>query len=184
MEMEFKDYRHGIHWADYEKYGCPQCGSDYSHSTIRSGNEVPATCGECGAKFVILPDYQNTSTFKFGDEKYEAHVINHPRVGTPKHKFKAPDIRPEGEGEFWRPRGIGYDLSGFVKSKEAGERVVDMFRKALGREPKTWLDFREYEPTWIQVKVQGEEADLHKLYSLTYETGIITQSIVDSVVKV
>ena len=65
--------------------------------------------------------------------------------------------------EYWTLRGIGSDwvpcmvtgkpealrpnLSGFVTSKEAGERIVTMFG---GR---ARLDYRDYEPNWIQVKV-------------------------------
>lgn len=175
----------GIHWDEYEKFGCPFCGSDYSYSNCRFGNEVPATCGECGGKFVILPNDMMISSIGFIDEKderYCAECIKHPRFNIPKHKFKAPDVRPSEGGEYWKPRGIGYDLSGFVKSKEAGERIVKMFEKVLGRKPKTWLDFRPSEPTWIQVKVQKEDADLNKLYELTKEKGIITQEIIESVV--
>jgi hypothetical protein len=66
--------------------------------------------------------------------------------------------------EYFTPRGIGSEwnltclvtgetanlmpnLSGFVESKEAGERVVAMFN---GR---ARLDYRASEPSWIQVKV-------------------------------
>jgi hypothetical protein len=69
---------------------------------------------------------------------------------------------------YWQPRGIGSnggwpslvtgdfvpfgpDLSGFVVSKEDGKAVVEMF----GGNAK--LDFRDFEPDWIQVKVIVEE---------------------------
>ncbi|MBS0251489.1 MAG: hypothetical protein JSR78_10560 [Proteobacteria bacterium] len=68
------------------------------------------------------------------------------------------------ESESWKVRGIGSDynlkcfvtgeerdlmpnISGFVRSKEAGERVVAMF------DGRARLDFRPSEPNWIQVKV-------------------------------
>ena len=175
-----------IHWKDFEEYGCPVCGSDYAYSSTSFGHEVPVTCGECGFNFLLLPDEKNISDVRYGSEEKRISVIEHPRkvTGVKKHAFHAPDIRPE-VGEYWHPRGIGYDLSGFVKSKEAGERIVKMFKKALNKENiKTWLDFRPREPTWIQVKVQEEEADLEKLYELTKDTGIITQEIVNSVVKI
>lgn len=175
-----------IHWEDFEKWGCPNCGSDYCYSSMRMGNEVPATCGECKHEFVILPSNMRYSSFKIGngdEELYQVEVMAHPRVGIPKHKYKAPDVRPEGDGEYWSPRGIGYDLAGFVKSKEAGERIVAMFEKALGKKPETWLDYREREPNWIQVKVHGSEADLNLLYDLTKDTGIITEEIVKKVIK-
>ena len=175
-----------IHWNDFEQFGCPNCGCDYCHSNFRMGNQVPATCGECGVDFMLLPDDMEMSTLSMshsGGESYFPKVVKHPRFGIFKHSYKAPDIRPEVGGEFWKPRGIGYDLAGFVKSKEAGERIVAMFHLALSRPPKTWLDYRPHEPKWIQVKVQKEDADLKKLYDLTKDTGIITQEIINSVVR-
>lgn len=77
--------------------------------------------------------------------------------------YVAPDSRPE-EGEYWASRGVGYDLSGFVKSKLAGERLRRMVRLVLEKdEIESWLDFRETEPNWIQFKFQKEEFDLDKL---------------------
>ena len=90
--------------------------------------------------------------------------------------YVAPDERPE-EGEYWTSRGIGYDLSGFVKSKKAGERLLRMVKLVLETdEPKSWLDYRESEPNWIQFKFQKEEFDLEKLDSLVTD-GIITLEI-------
>lgn len=78
-------------------------------------------------------------------------------------KYVAPDSRPEN-GEYWNSRGVGYDLSGFVVSKLAGERLRRMVRLVLEKdETKSWLDFRESEPDWIQFKFQKEEFDLEKL---------------------
>lgn len=176
-----------IHWEEYEKFGCPFCGCSYSHSNFRYGNEVPATCGECGNKFMLLPDDMLVSSIGIGDENdniYHPEYIKHPRYGIEKHPYKAPDIRPETGGEYFTPRGVGYDLAGFVKSKEAGERIVAMFHLALSRPPKTYLDYRPSEPKWIQVKVQKEDADLEALNSMTKVDGIITQEIINAVVKV
>jgi len=78
-------------------------------------------------------------------------------------KYVAPDSRPEN-GEYWNSRGVGYDLSGFVVSKLAGERLRRMVRLVLEKdETKSWLDFRESEPNWIQFKFQKKEFDLEKL---------------------
>lgn len=87
--------------------------------------------------------------------------------------------------EYWGPRGIGgaaydcfvcgrkeetysedgkyfaADIAGFVRSKEAGQRVVDMFGGLA------YLDFRPSEPNWIQVKVgccPDHEKNLELLY--------------------
>jgi hypothetical protein len=90
--------------------------------------------------------------------------------------------------EHWAPRGIGTEsglpcfvtgerpefpgftpnISGFVNSKEAGERVVEMF-DGLAR-----LDFRPHEPQWIQVKVgalQEHAAVLNLLMEKVIKAG-------------
>ena len=92
--------------------------------------------------------------------------------------YVAPDERPE-EGEYWSSRGIGYDLSGFVKSKLAGERLLRMVKLVLENdEPKSWLDYREHEPDWIQFKFQPEEFDLEKLNKMAQNNNdIITLNI-------
>lgn len=75
-------------------------------------------------------------------------------------------INPE-HPEYWRARGVGFgvgtclvtgetdvggpDIAGFVSSREAGERVVALFG---GR---ARLDYRDFEPNWIQVKVVVKE---------------------------
>ena len=91
-----------------------------------------------------------------------------------------PDVRPEGEGEYWQSRGVGFpDISGFVKSKQAGERINEMVNKVLGPTHRTHLDYREHEPTWIQYKFHREEFDLEKLNKMSKENnGIITESII------
>ncbi len=102
------------------------------------------------------------------------------------------DERPK-EGEFFMSRGIGLDVtpgcfvcggkrklynnvSGFMRSKDAGERVVAMFENGA------WLDYRENEPNWIQVKVGACDKhldNLKRLHDLTkQEKGIITAQII------
>lgn len=108
--------------------------------------------------------------------KEEAIRIDHPRKGISPWHWEPKDIRPE-EGEYWRSRGVGYDLSGFVKTKSAGERILAMVREVLGTDDcESWLDYRPSEPTWIQFKFQPSEFDLEKLNSLASD-GIITKEI-------
>lgn len=86
------------------------------------------------------------------------------------------DERPV-EGEYWRSRGPSdFDVSGFVKSKAAGERLRRMVRLVLEKdEIKSWLDWRETEPEWIQFKFSAEEFDVEKLHKLSEEyDGVIT----------
>jgi hypothetical protein len=87
------------------------------------------------------------------------------------HKFK--EHLRKGEFDF-KCRGIGRDhidkcfcchkkpdhyaphnISGFVKSKEDGERIVEEVFDGYAR-----LDYRDFEPNWIQVKV-GTCDDCH-----------------------
>lgn len=88
---------------------------------------------------------------------------------------------------YWSPRGIGYDsvpcfvtkqmkcdgrpnISGFVSSREDGEKVVEIFG-GYAR-----LDFRAFEPNWIQVKVgveKGHEEVLERL-EVAVNDGILT----------
>lgn len=42
---------------------------------------------------------------------------------------------------------LGYDLAGYVKTREDGELIVDLFQGLVK------LDYRPSEPNWIQVKV-------------------------------
>lgn len=92
--------------------------------------------------------------------------------------YVAPDERPE-DGEHWTSRGIGYDLSGFVVSKQAGERLLRMVRLVLEKdETDSWLDYREKEPNWIQFKFKPSEFDLNKLNELAKNNDdIITLDI-------
>ena len=177
-----------ISYSDFEKYGCIKCGCDFCHSTGISGAGcAPVQCGECGEFFVILADGLNKSRIGFGGGDNEETVYpelgEHPRKDIPKHKFVLPDIRPKDiDGEYWSPRGAGRnyhgnpDISGFVKCKHAGERIVQMIEKVIGKKPESWLDYREKEPTWIQVKINSEDGfDCEKLDDLCRIDGIITE---------
>ena len=69
-------------------------------------------------------------------------------------------------------------MSGFVKSKQAGERLLEIVKEVLGKEePASWLDWREYEPTWIQFKFQKEEFDLEKLEKMAINNRILNKEI-------
>lgn len=87
--------------------------------------------------------------------------------------YVAPDTEDPVSTEVeWISRGIGYDLSGFVRSKPSGIRLLHMVQEVLGLEkPKSWLDYREREPNWIQFKFQKEEFDLEKLETLAKANG-------------
>ena len=50
--------------------------------------------------------------------------------------------------------------------------------------PKTWLDYREFEPNWIQFKFSAEEFDVRKLSQMSKDNGgILTEQIVRECVK-
>lgn len=101
-------------------------------------------------------------------------------------KFTAPDSRPEGGGEFWNSRGPSdLDCSGFVVSKPAGERLRRMVNYVLEKDKtKSWLDFRELGPSWIQYKFSTEEFDVEKLDKMARENkDVITEAILRECVK-
>ena len=91
------------------------------------------------------------------------------------------DIRPEQEdAEYWSSRGVSdSDVSGFVKSQQAGLRLLRMVKYVLEKdETESWLDWRETEPEWIQFKFSNKEFDLCKLHNMSKEAGgIITMKI-------
>lgn len=165
--------------SDYKKYGCPKCGCLFAHSTMSGGGAAPVTCGECNHYFVLLDDSLKECPISFGNEHIRPLLVVHPRKGYWPHEFVRPDIRPLGiDGEFWAPRGVGYDLSGFVMSKAAGERIIQMIRQVMMVDPnekiESWLDYREKEPLWIQVKISAEDGFNLKVLCERCRDGVIT----------
>ena len=101
-------------------------------------------------------------------------------------RYEPKDKRPEGGGEYWKSRGASSsDVSGFVASRAAGLRLLRMVRYVLDTdEPKTWLDYREFEPNWIQFKFSAEEFDVEKLDQMARANGdVLTETIVRLCVK-
>lgn len=154
-----------ISQASYKLYGCPTCGCIHGQCPSVIGGVAYMICTECKDRYYVA---------------YNGHqdIVSHPRNNIPFHDYESPDLRPD-YGEYWKSRGVGYDLSGFVKSKKAGERLLEMVKDVLSVEnPKTWLDFRKNEPNWIQFKFNKEEFDLCKLDVLAEENnGVVTKEI-------
>lgn len=175
---------------DLREFGCPYCGYRSGYTPISGGGAAVWTCGseECGKTCCVLGEDVIKSTIGFGD--FYPELQAHPRRGTPSHGRS--DKRPGGGGEFFYSRGIGLDnctcfvcethdrdgkghtmlnnIAAFVQGKEAGERVVAMFSRGAR------LDYREFEPDRVQVKIgacDSHLANLQKLYELTQD-GIIT----------
>ena len=169
-----------VSWSEFKESGCVKCGCEYCYTgSVSGGGCSPVTCGECGKGFVILADGLTKSRIGFGSSDdspaFYPELQTHPRRGIPSHEYVRPDVRPD-VGEYWSPRGVGYDLSGFVKSKDAGERIVKMVENVIGKAPNSWLDHRPLEPNWIQVKVQANDGfNLEKLRGLCSEDCIITE---------
>lgn len=180
-----------ILYDEYLKWGCPNCGCDaIKGSCVSGGGLTSGTCKHCGIHFEVRSNNptakclygaypENPSDPNSEWVKEEAIRIDHPREGISPWHWKPKDIRPE-EGEYWSSRGVGYDLSGFVKTKAAGERILAMVREVLGTDDcESWLDYRPSEPTWIQFKFQSSEFDLEKLNKLSREANnVITKEII------
>lgn len=165
--------------SDFNKFGCPNCGCDIAIRGYVSGHgSALVICENCKLEYIILTDGLDISAIgtQNGPKTEYPKRIEHPRKDIPKWKYEWPDPRPE-EGEYFSPRGVGYDLAGFVKSKAAGERIIELAKKVLNKSNiKSWLDYRPHEPKWIQVKFQKEEFDLETLCELTKD-GILTEEI-------
>jgi hypothetical protein len=76
--------------------------------------------------------------------------------------------RPRAIGLDWTPgcfccggeRGLHYNISFFVPSRETGEVVASLFASGA------FLDYRDFEPNWIQVKVGACDDHLPNLEHL------------------
>lgn len=177
-------------------FGCPYCGYRSGHSPISGNGTSIVVCGECGKGFAVLADGVMKSTIGFGD--FYPELQAHPRYGIPSHG--KPDKRPANGGEFFHSRGIGLDncvcfvcgthdrdgkghtmlnnIAAFVQTKEAGERVVAMFKQGAR------LDYREHEPDRVQVKLGACDRhlpNLKKLDSLVKD-GVLTQTMVTTAI--
>lgn len=175
---------------ELQEFGCPFCGYRSGYTPISGGRAAVWTCGseECGKTCCVLGEGITKSTIGFGD--FYPELQAHPRRGIPSHG--RPDKKPDSEGEFFRSRGVGLDnctcfvcgthdrdgkghtmlnnIAAFVQGKEAGERVVAMFSQGA------WLDYRDFEPDRVQVKIGACDShlvNLQKLDELTQD-GIIT----------
>lgn len=93
----------------------------------------------------------------------------------------------------FRARGVGLDkvrkcfvcgcnndlftpnIAAFVDTKSEGETIVSWFPQ-----DSAWLDFREHEPNWVQVKIgacKEHEPALHELCRLTRSGDIYKRDI-------
>lgn len=101
---------------------------------------------------------------------------------------------------MYTPRGIGFnwipcfvcggedtslksDMAAFVENKESGEKVVELF-KSSGFYAK--LDYRDFEPDWVQVKIgacKDHQNILEDLYTLTCQKKAITKDILNKILE-
>jgi hypothetical protein len=89
-------------------------------------------------------------------------------AGTEKDAERLYRAAPRGIGKDWTPgcmccggdKNLYNNASFFVQSRESGEAIVAMF------EHGAFLDWREHEPNWIQVKVGACDAHLENLVAL------------------
>lgn len=179
-----------IRISEYQKSGCPNCGCDFNVRDFACLSSQPGvTCKHCGLHYYLVSDDANqydlseTNVRKDENGKYVMElpiIIPHPRRGKNKWRWEAPDECPE-YGEYANSRGVGYDLSFFIKSKKAGERILQMVKDVLQAEkPTSYLDYRESERTWIQFKFKKEEFDLERLDSMvTDNKNVLTKEILE-----
>lgn len=180
--------------TDLQEFGCPHCGFRSGSVPMSGGGCLIWNCGECGKQSIGLNEGLLKSTIGLGsgNDVFYPELRKHPRHGIPAHG--RPDIRPEAGGEFFSSRGIGLDvtpgcfvcggtqgmrsnIAAFVRCKDSGKRVVEMFGGKGAR-----LDYREYEPDYVQVKVGACDAHvscLENLHHITSEAkGTITSDMI------
>ena len=102
------------------------------------------------------------------------------------------NYRPRGIGQNWLPcyvcgtggGSLQEDMAAFVEDKDAGERVVAMYSQL---ELKAKLDYRDFEPDWVQVKVGACKThlpNLKKLEKLVWDAkGKISPKIIEASLK-
>lgn len=188
---------------DFENYQCSQYRSECASEEERNGIKTMSLGEliETTNNMKINADNNNKNIYEIpvfirsGSEMYciENSSVSFGKVGmtcnlhtdfdgkyNQRVHYVAPDKRPE-EGEYWNSRGVsdGLDVSGFVVSKQAGERLLRMVRLVLEKdETDSWLDYRAKEPNWIQFKFKPSEFDINKLNELaTNNDDIITLDI-------
>ena len=109
-------------------------------------------------------------------------LISHPRKGMKHWNYVAEDAKPDSmEGEYWKSKGVGFDLSGLIKSKEAGLRILNMVKLATNKDyPKSWMDYRDTAPNYIQFKFSADEFDLDMIHKMSIDLGgVVTQELLN-----
>jgi len=181
--------------TEMEKWGCPKCGYRSGSSNMSCGGAQSWRCGECGDGTIVLNDGMTRTPPSWVDPVGE--LVPHPRSGTPSHGKS--DKRPPEGGEFFSPRGIGMDrvpacfvcgrdqshnyshnIAAFVQCKEAGERLVVLF------EGRARLDYRDFEPDRIQLKIGVCDTHEKHLEELDKRTSIlrrIDKDILSSIIR-
>lgn len=79
---------------------------------------------------------------------------------------------PRGIGKNWgacmvcggKDQDLQNDCAFFVPSRETGEAIVAMFKQGAK------LDYRDFEPHWVQVKITACDEHLSRLEMLISET--------------
>lgn len=188
-------------FSEVDLWGCPYCGYRSFHSSASGNGTAHCYCGDCGKGFMVLAEGMTKSTIGVigktkvsgatNPEAFYPELQSHPRKGMPKHG--KPDKKPEGGGEFFHSRGLGMEytpgcfvcgggkklynnIAGFVQCKESGKRIVKMFKSGA------YLDYRDYEPDRVQVKIGACDEHLSYLEELDTLTkdaeGVIKKEMI------
>lgn len=165
--------------ASFLAYGCPQCGCDQViQNGLQTNTTIISVCCECQYEFVTLlsgATMSDIGVLAANNSFVYLKKQEHPRKDIPRHAYDTPDVQPPTGGEYWMPRSINYDLPGFIRSKNAGNRILSMIKDIIKKETLSWMDYRPTEPNRIQIKInQSDGFDLEQLRDLCIHDGIIT----------
>lgn len=147
-----------------EKHGCPYCNFRSHRFHVSMSGASMVSCAECERPFTVLFNGLRFSPFT---DKQE--VAPHPLK---ENLARGTKDEPPEEGEWFSSRGVGLDsigscvfcnqtvtgyqanISGFIKTKEAGERLLNWFENVDGLRAKgVFLDYRKDYPDRIQFKI-------------------------------
>lgn len=178
---------------DQSRYGCPYCSFDKYAVFQKGAGQRVCLCGACQKRYVVADDSSVRITFSFGETGYYPELIKHPKSIS--SIYKEEESRPV-YGEYFTPNGIVHDwikgcfvcntgkemlrptLVGYVKSKEAGQRVVYMHYLGF-----KYNEIRGGELHEVEIGVCDHHLRCLEALKILVEDGVINRQRIDDIVK-
>lgn len=187
----------GYNIEDIIKHGCPHCNYRSSYNNISTYSYSMHTCGSCQKGFTIVHKKEGLNNM----------ILEHPlKQNLAKgREDKRPNVK---NAEYFATRGVGLEnleyciycnddknhglvnnISGFIRTYEAGERLLKWFKPHPDKENVSklkklgvYLDYRENYPDRIQFKIGACNDHLNKLKALNLyvaQAGYISKDLIN-----